>query len=175
MKRVAYYKGCLASLSAKELDTATQALAPKVGLELVELEIRRILHFAGATETNAEFELPVDQLLLNGGVVGAGRIGACCPCRGKQQLLPLNGWLGRRKGNVGNRRPLHRIGRIGGLLPLLTGGGEEQNGDKSGGSWVFDRGHREGDSTLKGGKVHPRLGQSPLIGKRMSPGIAENS
>jgi succinate dehydrogenase / fumarate reductase cytochrome b subunit len=36
--RVAYYKGCLASLSAKELDTATQALAPKVGLELVELE-----------------------------------------------------------------------------------------------------------------------------------------
>ena len=37
-KRVAYYKGCLASLSAKELDFATQALAPKVGLELVELE-----------------------------------------------------------------------------------------------------------------------------------------
>ena len=38
MRRVAYYKGCLASLSAKELDYATQALAPKVGLELVELE-----------------------------------------------------------------------------------------------------------------------------------------
>src|SRR6059036_2508709 len=38
MKRVAYYKGCLASMSAKELDTSTQALAPKVGLELVELE-----------------------------------------------------------------------------------------------------------------------------------------
>jgi succinate dehydrogenase cytochrome b subunit len=38
MKRVAYYKGCLASLSAKELDISTQALAPKVGLELVELE-----------------------------------------------------------------------------------------------------------------------------------------
>ena len=37
-KRVAYYKGCLASLSAKELDSSTQALAPKVGLELVELE-----------------------------------------------------------------------------------------------------------------------------------------
>ena len=36
--KVAYYKGCLASLSAKELDTSTQALAPKVGLELVELE-----------------------------------------------------------------------------------------------------------------------------------------
>jgi succinate dehydrogenase / fumarate reductase, cytochrome b subunit len=37
-KRVAYYKGCLASLSAKELDTATKALAPRVGLELIELE-----------------------------------------------------------------------------------------------------------------------------------------
>ena len=29
MRTVAYYKGCLASLSAKELDTSTQALAPK--------------------------------------------------------------------------------------------------------------------------------------------------
>ena len=38
MRKVAYYKGCLASLSAKELDTSTQALSPKVGLELVELE-----------------------------------------------------------------------------------------------------------------------------------------
>ncbi|MDX6482096.1 MAG: succinate dehydrogenase / fumarate reductase, cytochrome b subunit [Gaiellaceae bacterium] len=37
-KRVAYYKGCLASLSAKELDTSTKALAPRVGIELVELE-----------------------------------------------------------------------------------------------------------------------------------------
>jgi succinate dehydrogenase / fumarate reductase, cytochrome b subunit len=36
--RVAYYKGCLASLSAKELDTSTQALAPKLGIELDELE-----------------------------------------------------------------------------------------------------------------------------------------
>jgi succinate dehydrogenase / fumarate reductase cytochrome b subunit len=38
MKKVAYYKGCLASLSAKELDISTQALAPKVGLELEELD-----------------------------------------------------------------------------------------------------------------------------------------
>jgi len=38
VKPVAYYKGCLASLSAKELDTSTQALAPKVGLDLIELE-----------------------------------------------------------------------------------------------------------------------------------------
>ena len=38
MRTVAYYKGCLASLSAKELDISTKALSPKVGLELVELE-----------------------------------------------------------------------------------------------------------------------------------------
>jgi heterodisulfide reductase subunit B len=38
VRTVAYYKGCLASLSAKELDISTQALAPKVGLELIELE-----------------------------------------------------------------------------------------------------------------------------------------
>ena len=31
MRTVAYYKGCLASLSAKELDISTQALSPKVG------------------------------------------------------------------------------------------------------------------------------------------------
>jgi succinate dehydrogenase / fumarate reductase cytochrome b subunit len=38
MKTVAYYRGCLASLSAKELDTSTRALAPKVGLNLIDLE-----------------------------------------------------------------------------------------------------------------------------------------
>jgi len=36
--KVAYYKGCLASLSAKELDSSTQALAPKLGIELDELD-----------------------------------------------------------------------------------------------------------------------------------------
>ena len=29
MRKVAYYKGCLASLSAKELDSATQASPPR--------------------------------------------------------------------------------------------------------------------------------------------------
>ena len=38
MTKVAYYKGCLASLSAKELDISTQALVPKLGIELEELE-----------------------------------------------------------------------------------------------------------------------------------------
>ena len=43
MKRVAYYKGCLASLSAKELDSSTQALAPKVGLELDRARVGHVL------------------------------------------------------------------------------------------------------------------------------------
>jgi len=38
VKKLAYYKGCLASLSAKELDISTRALAPKLGYELIELE-----------------------------------------------------------------------------------------------------------------------------------------
>jgi succinate dehydrogenase / fumarate reductase, cytochrome b subunit len=38
VKQVAYYRGCLASLSAKELDSSTRALAPQVGLELIDLE-----------------------------------------------------------------------------------------------------------------------------------------
>ena len=36
--RYAYYPGCLASLSAKELDSSTRAVADKLGVELVELE-----------------------------------------------------------------------------------------------------------------------------------------
>jgi succinate dehydrogenase / fumarate reductase, cytochrome b subunit len=36
--RVAYYTGCLATLSAKELDSSTRALAERLGLELETLE-----------------------------------------------------------------------------------------------------------------------------------------
>ncbi len=36
--KVAYYTGCLAQLSAKELDSSTRALAPKLGIELEPLE-----------------------------------------------------------------------------------------------------------------------------------------
>jgi succinate dehydrogenase / fumarate reductase cytochrome b subunit len=38
MRKVAYYKGCLPGLSARELDISTRALVPKLGLELIELE-----------------------------------------------------------------------------------------------------------------------------------------
>ena len=37
MKKVAYYAGCLASLSAKELDSSTRALAPQLDLELIDM------------------------------------------------------------------------------------------------------------------------------------------
>ncbi|HYZ18265.1 MAG TPA: CoB--CoM heterodisulfide reductase iron-sulfur subunit B family protein, partial [Gaiellaceae bacterium] len=37
-ERVAYYTGCLAALSAKELNSSTKALAPMMGLELEELD-----------------------------------------------------------------------------------------------------------------------------------------
>ena len=56
MRTVAYYKGCLASLSAKELDIATQALAPKVGLAV-----------AGSTSLLTEmagFRVPIESHLL---------------------------------------------------------------------------------------------------------------
>ena len=43
--RVAYYKGCLASLSAKELDTSTKALAPKLGCAFLD-QRPRAAHFA---------------------------------------------------------------------------------------------------------------------------------
>jgi heterodisulfide reductase subunit B len=53
VKTVAYYKGCLASLSAKELDISTQALAPKVGIELIELERVTTRHCSrGSTRTS---------------------------------------------------------------------------------------------------------------------------
>jgi succinate dehydrogenase / fumarate reductase cytochrome b subunit len=48
--RVAYYKGCLPGLSTRELDTATRALAPKIGLDLVEL---RSVTCCGAGEIQA--------------------------------------------------------------------------------------------------------------------------
>jgi succinate dehydrogenase / fumarate reductase cytochrome b subunit len=38
MPRIAYYKGCVPGLSTRELDASTRALAPRLGLELIELE-----------------------------------------------------------------------------------------------------------------------------------------
>jgi heterodisulfide reductase subunit B len=42
-ERYAYYPGCLASLSQKELDSSTRAIAKKLQIELVALTIRSSL------------------------------------------------------------------------------------------------------------------------------------
>ena len=64
VRTVAYYKGCLASLSAKELDTSTQALAPKVGLELVELEAVTCCGAGDIHEAEPDFYLHLNARIL---------------------------------------------------------------------------------------------------------------
>ncbi len=64
MKKVAYYKGCLASLSAKELDIATQALAPKVGLELIELESVTCCGAGDIHEAEPDYYLHINARIL---------------------------------------------------------------------------------------------------------------
>ena len=64
MKKVAYYKGCLASLSAKELDTATQALAPMVGLELIELESVTCCGAGDIHEAEPDYYLHINARIL---------------------------------------------------------------------------------------------------------------
>jgi succinate dehydrogenase / fumarate reductase cytochrome b subunit len=64
VRRVAYYTGCLAALSAKELDTSTQALAPKVGLELVELESVTCCGAGDIHEAEPDFYLHLNARIL---------------------------------------------------------------------------------------------------------------
>ena len=64
MRKVAYYKGCLASLSAKELDIATQALAPRVGLELEELESVTCCGAGDIHEAEPDFYLHLNARIL---------------------------------------------------------------------------------------------------------------
>jgi succinate dehydrogenase / fumarate reductase, cytochrome b subunit len=64
MPKVAYYKGCLASLSAKELDTSTRALAPKVGLDLEELETVTCCGAGDIHEADPDFYLHLNARIL---------------------------------------------------------------------------------------------------------------
>ena len=64
MRKVAYYKGCLASLFAKELDTSTRALAPKVGLELEELETVTCCGAGDIHEADPDFYLHLNARIL---------------------------------------------------------------------------------------------------------------
>ena len=65
MRRVAYYKGCLAALSAKELDSSTQALAPKVGIELLEVETVTCCGAGDIHEAEPDFYLHLNARILS--------------------------------------------------------------------------------------------------------------
>jgi succinate dehydrogenase / fumarate reductase cytochrome b subunit len=77
--RVAYYKGCLASLSAKELDTSTQALAPKLGLELVELESVTCCGAGDIHEAEPDYYLHLNARILgNAAATGTDTLMTIC-------------------------------------------------------------------------------------------------
>ena len=79
MKQVAYYKGCLASLSAKELDTSTQALAPLVGLELIELESVTCCGAGDIQEAEPDYYLHLNaRILAYGAATGADTLMTVC-------------------------------------------------------------------------------------------------
>ena len=79
MKKVAYYKGCLASLSAKELDFATQALAPKVGLELIQLESVTCCGAGDIHEAEPDYYLHLNaRILAYGEATGAETLMTIC-------------------------------------------------------------------------------------------------
>src|SRR5204863_7671881 len=79
LKRVAYYKGCLASLSAKELDTSTQALAPMLGLELDELESVTCCGAGDIHEAEPDYYLHLNaRILAYGAATGAETLMTIC-------------------------------------------------------------------------------------------------
>ena len=79
MNKVAYYKGCLASLSAKELDISTQALAPKLGLELMELESVTCCGAGDIHEAEPDYYLHLNaRILAYAGATGCDTLMTIC-------------------------------------------------------------------------------------------------
>jgi succinate dehydrogenase cytochrome b subunit len=62
--RVAYYRGCLASLSANELASSTEALAPKLGLALEELEAVTCCGAGDIHEADPDYYLHLNARIL---------------------------------------------------------------------------------------------------------------
>jgi succinate dehydrogenase / fumarate reductase cytochrome b subunit len=62
--RVAYYRGCLASLSAKELASSTEALAPKLGLALEPLEAVTCCGAGDIHEADPDYYLHLNARIL---------------------------------------------------------------------------------------------------------------
>jgi len=79
VRSVAYYRGCLASLSAKELDTSTRALAPKVGLELIDLESVTCCGAGDIHEAEPDYYLHLNaRILAYGEATGSDTLMTVC-------------------------------------------------------------------------------------------------
>ncbi len=79
LRKVAYYKGCLAALSAKELDSSTQALAPMVGLELDELQSVTCCGAGDIHEAEPDYYLHLNaRILAYGEATGADTLMTIC-------------------------------------------------------------------------------------------------
>jgi succinate dehydrogenase / fumarate reductase, cytochrome b subunit len=63
--RYAYYPGCLASLSAKELDTSTRAVCAKLGVELVEMESTTCCGAGDIHEAKPDYYLHLNARILS--------------------------------------------------------------------------------------------------------------
>lgn len=64
-ERVAYYAGCLASLSAKELDSSTRALAPMLDIELVDMHKATCCGAGDIHEAKPDFYLHLNARILS--------------------------------------------------------------------------------------------------------------
>ena len=79
MKKVAYYRGCLASLSAKELAIATEALAPKLDLELEALESVTCCGAGDIHEAEPDYYLHLNaRIIAYGEATGADTLMTIC-------------------------------------------------------------------------------------------------
>ena len=77
--KVAYYKGCLASLSAKELDSSTKALAPMLGIELDELQSVTCCGAGDIHEAEPDYYLHLNaRILAYGEATGADTLMTIC-------------------------------------------------------------------------------------------------
>jgi succinate dehydrogenase / fumarate reductase cytochrome b subunit len=77
--RVAYYKGCLASMSAKELDSSTKALAPMLGIELDELDSVTCCGAGDIHEAEPDYYLHLNaRILAYGEATGAETLMTIC-------------------------------------------------------------------------------------------------
>ncbi len=94
MEKVAYYPGCLASLSAKELDSSTRALAPMLDIELLDLPKATCCGAGDIAEAKPDFYLHLNARILSQaqelGVETLMTICNVCTMNLRQASLKLN-------------------------------------------------------------------------------------